>query len=329
MGSKQSLIPFIFRHLEELKYETVLDAFSGSGPVAYEFKRLGKQVTTNDYLHFSYAICKAVIENTQAKIDNECLSKLLRLRDDAPTFVKDNYEGLFFTGEDCHFIDSLWANLAEIKNEYKKYLAIAAACRAFQKKRPRGIFSFTGRKSWDKRKDLKLSIETQFINAVHLFNDAVFDNGKTNKAHWGDIMDFKETDFDLVYLDPPYWSPLSDNDYVRRYHFVEGFSRYWQGLELDMKTRTRKFKSYPSVFSGQESANRALRDLFQRYSASILVVSYSSNGYPTKYKLRKMLQSVKRKVKVYEIAYRYSFGNHGHMVGKIKDRVREYLFVGT
>ena len=27
---------------------------------------------------------------------------------------------------------------------------------------------------------------------------------------------------DLVYLDPPYYTPLSDNDYLRRYHFVEG-----------------------------------------------------------------------------------------------------------
>ena len=23
---------------------------------------------------------------------------------------------------------------------------------------------------------------------------------------------------DLVYIDPPYYSPLSDNEYVRRYH---------------------------------------------------------------------------------------------------------------
>jgi len=27
---------------------------------------------------------------------------------------------------------------------------------------------------------------------------------------------------DLVYIDPPYYSPYSDNEYVRRYHFVDG-----------------------------------------------------------------------------------------------------------
>ena len=67
MGSKQALLPFIFEHIGKLKFDTVLDAFSGSGCVAYEFKLLGKTVTTNDYLHFSYTISKALIENNNFK----------------------------------------------------------------------------------------------------------------------------------------------------------------------------------------------------------------------------------------------------------------------
>ena len=39
----------------------------------------------------------------------------------------------------------------------------------------------------------------------------------------------KET-ADLVYIDPPYFSALSDNEYVRRYHFVEGLARNWKML---------------------------------------------------------------------------------------------------
>lgn len=329
MGSKQTLLSFIFSQLDDLKYETVLDAFSGSGCVAYEFKRKGKAVTTNDFLHFSYVISKAVIENSKTRIDDETFLRLLRFRNDAPRFVRDTYSGLFFTYEECYFLDSLWMNIQEIEDQSMKYLAIAAACRACQKKRPRGIFTFVGRKSWDGRQDLKLSIQDQFARAVQLFNDAVFDNGKKHTACWQDIINFEDNNFDLVYLDPPYWSPFSDNDYVRRYHFVEGYSSYWKNLPVDMNTKTRKFKSYESVFSERESATKALEKLFDRYSNSIIAVSYSSNGYPTKDELFEMLQSVKKEVKVYEIDYRYSFGNHGHKVGKIKDRVREYLFVGV
>jgi len=329
MGSKQTLLPFIFSHLDKLKYETALDAMSGSGCVAYEFKRRGKAVTTNDFLHFSYVISKAVIENNEAKIDSLTLPKLMKVREDAPGFVRDHYSGLFFTYEECLFLDSLWANIQEVENDYQRYLAIAAACRACQKKRPRGIFTFTGKKSWDERRDLKLSFQEQFANAVRLYNDAIFDNGKRHEAHWRDIMTFEEKNFDLVYLDPPYWSPLSDNDYVRRYHFIEGYSCYWKDLTIDMNTRARKFKSYQSVFSERESATRALEQLFERYSDSIIALSYSSNGYPTKSELFSMLESVKRKVEVFEADYRYSFGNPRHKIGNTKNRVREYLFIGT
>jgi DNA adenine methylase len=329
MGSKQNLIPFIFDKLDKLKYETVLDAFAGSGCVAYEFKRRNKTVTTNDFLHCSYVISKAVIENDRARIDDETFSRLMRLREDAPYFVRKTYSDLFFTYEECYFLDSLWANIGEIQNEYQKHLAIAAACRACQKKRPRGIFTFTGRKSWDKRLDLRMSIEEQFANAVRLFNDAVFDNKKANEAHWSDTMDFKDNDFDLVYLDPPYWSPFSDNDYVRRYHFIEGYSRYWENLTVDMGTKARKFRSYESVFSKRELATKALVKLFHRYSGSIIAVSYSSNGYPTKEELLSMLQKVKRHVEIYEADYQYSFANQGNKKGNARNRVKEYLFIGV
>ena len=328
MGSKQTLLPFMFKHIDRTKYETVLDAMSGSCCVAYEFKRRGKAVTTNDFLHFSYVIAKAAIENDEAKIDDSTLDRLMKARRDAASFVRDHYSGLFFTYEECSFLDSLWANIEEIEDDYQRYLAIAAACRACQKKRPRGIFTFTGKKSWDGRRDLKLSFQEQFANAVQLYNDAVFGNGKRHKAYWNDIMTFKERNFDLVYIDPPYWSPLSDNDYVRRYHFIEGYSRYWKDLTIDMNTKARKFKSYQSVFSERESATKALAGIFDRFSGSILAVSYSSNGYPTKDELLEMLESVKRNVDVYEAEYRYSFANQGHKKGRIRDRVREYLFIG-
>jgi DNA adenine methylase len=329
MGSKQNLLPFMFSHLDKLQYETVLDAFSGSGCVAYEFKCKNKRVTTNDFLHFSYVISKAVIENSRTRIDDETLTGLLRLRQNAPRFVRDTYADIFFTYDECYFLDSLWANIQEIKDEYKRYLALAAACRACQKKRPRGIFTFTGRKSWDERRDLRMSMQEQFINAVRLFNDAIFDNEKVNKANWGDTMSFKENDFDLVYLDPPYWSPLSDNDYVRRYHFIEGYSLYWNDLTVDMNSKTRKFKSYESAFSKRESATKALEELFERYSKSIIVVSYSSNGFPSREELFLMLRKVKHDVSVYETEHRYSFANQGRVKGKIKNDVREYLFIGV
>ena len=70
---------------------------------------------------------------------------------------------------------------------------------------------------------------------------------------------------DLVYIDPPYYSPLSDNEYVRRYHFVEGLARDWQGVEIQQHTQTKKFKSYPTPFSTRKGAADAFDLLFKKF----------------------------------------------------------------
>ena len=70
-------------------------------------------------------------------------------------------------------------------------------------------------------------------------NKAVFDNGKQNRSRHGDAMDLRVEHAGLVYIDPPYYSPLSDNEYVRRYHFVEGLARDWKDVEIQTAWRMR------------------------------------------------------------------------------------------
>src|SRR5699024_7017342 len=101
------------------------------------------------------------------------------------------------------------------------------------------------------------------------------------RSRHGDAMTVRAQENALVYIDPPYYSPLSDNEYVRRYHFVEGLARNWQGVEIQKNTLTKKFKSYPTPFSSRTGAHDAFDRLFRRHRDSILLVSYSSNSLPT------------------------------------------------
>jgi DNA adenine methylase len=330
MGSKAALLDFIFEKLSKFEYDSVLDAFSGSGVVAYEFKKRGKRVVTNDFLNFSFETCKAVIENSEQRLDEDDLEKLQSLRMNASTTVRDNFEHVYFTYDECFFLDSLWANINDILSSYKKDLAIAAACRACQKRYPRGIFTFTGNKGRDHRRDFQIELTQHFVNAARLFNEAVFGNGRDNEAFCGNIMNFRKTNFDLVYLDPPYWSPLADNDYVRRYHFIEGYSKYWKDLKINENTKTKKFDSsyYPTPFSRRESVANALSELFERFANSIIVVSYSSNSFPDRNELKQMLGKVKDEVIVEMVPHRYSFANQRQTVGRIRSKVDEYLFIG-
>lgn len=328
MGSKNKLLSEIWAVASQFEFDTAIDLFSGSGVVGYMFKSNGKTVISNDYMAMSTTFAKAMIENNTITLsDSEALS-LLEYRRPVDRFVETTFKDLYFLDSDNRLIDILRANIKGMRNPYKRSIAMSALIRACLKKRPRGIFTYVGHRYDDGRKDLLMSFRDQFLEAVRMINAAIFDNGKQNKARHVDAMNLKPQESGLVYIDPPYYSPLSDNEYVRRYHFVEGLARDWQGVEIQQNTTTKKFKSYPTPFSSRKGATEAFDLLFKRFRDSILVVSYSSNSQPTLDEMVTIMTRHKRHVDVVPVDYRYSLGNQGHKVGNNKNQVQEYLFVG-
>lgn len=326
MGSKNKLLSEIWSVASRFDFDTVVDLFSGSGVVGYMFKAHGKQVYSNDYMAMSATFAKAMVENNTITLDDTEVEKLMLPAAENDHFVSENFSGLYFTDEDNAFIDNVRSNIKMVGDEYKRAIAMSALIRACMKKRPRGIFTYTGERYNDGRKDLKKSFREQFIENVHVVNKAVFDNGKENHAFWMDSLELNIISPDLVYIDPPYYSPLSDNEYVRRYHFVEGLARDWKGVELQQDTKTKKFKSYPTPFSKKDETVEAFSKLFHRYEQSILIVSYSSNSLPTKDEMVNLLKESKAHVEVIPIDYTYSFGNQREAKTN-RNRVQEYLFV--
>lgn len=325
MGSKQKLLTEIWAQASRFEFKTVLDLFSGSGVVGYMFKSYGKKVISNDYLHMSAAFSKAMIENNRTILSSEDVSFLLTDHGDQDSFVQSTFKGLYFSDADNALIDIIRANIDALSDEYKKAIAKTALIRACMKKRPRGLFTYTGNRYDDGRRDLKLTLEEQFRNNVALVNGAVFDNGMDNLSLNQDSLTVSEK-ADLVYIDPPYFTPASDNEYVRRYHFVEGLARNWQGVEIQQNTSTKKFKNYPTPFSTKDGAYQALDRLFEMHRNSILIISYSSNSLPSKDDMVSLLQKYKSNVDVVPIDYTYFFGNQVKKEGG-RTRVQEYLFV--
>lgn len=327
MGSKSKLLSEIWSVASQFQFNTVVDLFAGSGIVGYMFKSQGKAVISNDYMAMSATFAKAMIENNSTILSMEEAEKLLSPLKESDHFVANTFQGLYYTDEENDLIDTLRTNIALIKDPYKHAIAMTALIRACTKKRPRGIFTYTGDRYNDGRKDLKKSLEQQFLEAVQAVNKAVFDNGKINKSNHGDAMELKAGTPDLVYIDPPYYSPLSDNEYVRRYHFVEGLARDWKGVEIQQNTLTKKFKSYPTPFSTRKGAADAFDQLFKKFKESILIVSYSSNSLPTQDEMVAIMAKYKEHVEVIPIDYTYSFGNQSGAKTN-RNKVQEYLFVG-
>lgn len=328
MGSKSKLLLQIWDIASQFEFDSVVDLFAGSGIVGYMFKAQGKTVISNDYMAMSATFAKAMIENNAVILPCNDAQKLLIESHEVDHFVATTFAGLYFSDHDNGVIDTLRANISAIRAPYKRAIAMSALIRACIKKRARGIFTYTGDRYNDGRKDLKKPFEEQFLDAVGAINNSVFDNGKVNRAKNSDAMRLRVKAPDMVYIDPPYYSPYSDNEYVRRYHFVEGLARNWEGVEIQQHTQTKKFKSYPTPFTTRKGAANAFDQLFKKYASSIIIVSYSSNSLPTLDEMVSILSKHKEHVEVIPMDYRYSFGNQGNRVEDNKNKVQEYLFVG-
>lgn len=327
MGSKFRLLPWLHDVLSELDFDTVLDAFSGSGCVAYLLKCMGKEVHANDFLNFCTALARATVENPGVRLGADDLAFLLSYDPYHRHFIERTFAGIFFTAEDLRFLDQVSWNAARLNDPYKHALAIAALVRSCAKRQPRGVFTVAGDPDHykDGRRDLRLSLRDHFIEHAAAYSAAVFANGRQNHVTRGDVFELEVPKVDLVYLDPPYVPRADDNCYVKRYHFLEGLSCYWQGVEIVSTSQVRKLKKPYTPFSYRNSALPAFERLFAKFSESIIVLSYSSNGFPDLHALVTLLKHHKRRVEVHRKGHRYHFGTHR---AAERNEVQEYLIVG-
>jgi adenine-specific DNA-methyltransferase len=329
MGAKNRLLPWIHHVLSSLDFDSAVDPFAGSGCVAYLMKTMGKRVIASDFLNFSTTFARATVENRNRHLDERAVHRLLNHRQsDRKDFIERTFEGIFYTREDLQFLDRVSGNLWQLEDPHQQALALAALMRSCIKKQPRGVFTVSGNLSNydDGRRDLRLSLEEHFAEQIEVFNALVFDNGRRNRAARSDVFDLKALNIDLVYLDPPYVPRADDNCYIKRYHFLEGLSSYWQGVEIDYSTKVRKISKRYTPFSYRRTSIDAFDRLFAKFRKSIIVLSYSSNGYPDREQLETAMRRYKSEVRIFEKAHRYHFGTHNAVH---RAEVTEYLLVGV
>lgn len=329
MGSKTRLLPWIAEVLSPLAFGSALDAFSGSGAVSYLLKAMGKRVYANDFLNFPATLATALVENSTTTLDQDTIRFLLEPDREAPDFIARTFGGIFYTPADLQFLDSISYRIRQLPSVMERSVALAALLRSCAKRQPRGVFTVADPERYkDGRRDLKLSLQEHFLEQVPIFNDTVFDNGTVCRAHRGDVFSLPKgfLDVDLVYLDPPYVPRSDDNCYVKRYHFLEGLSQYWDDLQIMQNSKVRKIPKLYTPFSYRRDALQAFERMFEQFSRSTIVLSYSSNGFPDLDTLTDLLSRYKDHVTVHTKDHTYHFGTHDKAM---RTKVSEYLIVGT
>lgn len=315
-GSKYKLRDWIKNNIKDLKYETVIDAFSGTSSIGYIFKELNKTVYSNDFLHFNYEISKALIENSQEKINEEDITKILSKKDGFKyfNFIEETFKDIYYTNEENIWLDIISQNIFNLDNKYKQsmlYWALYQSCLA---KRPYNLFhrknlyvrtanvkrNFGNKTTWDK------PFEEHFRKFVKEINSAIFNNKKPNKAYCCDIFDLN-IEADLVYIDTPY---IPSNGtltlYSEFYHFLEGLTDYpnWKN-NIDFNSKNKKFKKIYSIWEDKNNILSAFEKLIEKFKKSTLIISYRDDGIPSINEIINILLSKNKKVRIETIKYKY------------------------
>mgnify|MGYP001584703099 CR=1 FL=1 len=321
-GSKLKIVDWIWENIKYLQFHTALDAFGGTGSVAYKLKQKGKQVVYNDILKFNWLIGLALIENDSEVLISEEIDFLFAKHPEIeyPSFVYNTFKDIYFSDEENQWIDIVATNISQLENIYKRALAYYALFQSCIIKRPFNLFhrknlylrfsdvdrNFGNKTTWD------TPFEIHFRKFIAEANKAVFSNVFQNKALNLDAFNI-EGDFDLVYIDTPYISKAGIGvDYFEFYHFIEGLVGYSEwGKKIDYQTKHRRLKREPNPWINKNQIYAAFERLIEKFADSIIVVSYRSDGIPSIDELVNLLKKYKSSVEeIKRKSYKYVLSNN-------------------
>ena len=325
-GSKRKILPWIYDCLKDIKFDTVLDGFGGTGAVSYLFKKMGKEVYYNDKLKFNHIIGKALIENSLTQLNQLEVNNLLTTSNNVHNLkiVETHFDNIYFLNEENVQIDTIVSNILNMPkdtngSDYKQSIAFYSLFQTTLIKRPFNLFhrknlnirladvkrNFGNKVTWDK------SIEYFMTKFTHEANNHIFDNKRICKSLNKNIYDVDPYGFDMVYLDPPYISNTGTNEssnYLKCYHFLEGLAKYseWYN-EIDFNTSNLRLQNVDLMDDFIPKKIKAnLENLIDQFKDSTIVLSYKLGGVPSIEELEKIIGKVKRNVYTISLHYKYA-----------------------
>lgn len=230
IGNKNKLTDWIIANLP-LKEGIVLDLFCGGCSVSYALKSNGYSVISNDSLYSNYVLAKAIIENSNSKLEKEDIFK------DVPKVEIDkNFKKIAFLENKLYFHDEIielskLVYISELINGYSKYMYLSLIRRAMIRKIPYSRMNvpwnqivklrdeeYSYQKYKRRRSYHNISFEQHIIDNLDNYNNSVFDNEKINFAYNNDAFKMIRDlvgKVDIIYMDPPY--PATMNKYGEFY----------------------------------------------------------------------------------------------------------------
>ena len=331
LGNKERLLDWIFSYAPKSTLDkplSFLDAFSGSGVVAFEAKRRSFKVTANDLLQCCWHVARGLVENNSETLSSEEVERLFSPNPNSGDLMRRLFTGNFFEPEQSLVLDTFRANVEQLP-EAKRSLAFAVMNRALTSKVIMGHFAHLQAIAYantpirvKRNPSIAKPIRQLFLDLLPDFNHAVFSNNIAHRSFNTNILSLLRDDakYDVAYFDPPYC--MSHSDYQAFYHLLETFSRYWADKEFVGGTN-RYSPLLDSSFDKKATATQAFNELFDlAQDIPLWLISYNDRSYPNADDFETLLRATGRNVSIYRYRYANSRGGKGSVKGS-----HEVLFV--
>jgi len=335
IGGKSQLLSEINNAINENTngHESIFcDIFAGTGSVSRYFKPK-YEVHSNDFLHFSYVIQKATIENNRrpmfSKLSSIGIADPIKFLEETDltdnelqnSFIAKNYapndncERMYISKRNALRVDFIrntieaW-NKSGLINELEYYYLLAALIEGVP-----NVSNITGTygaylKEWDKRS----------FKEFEMARLDVIDNGRKNRSYNIDANKLiKEIEGDILYIDPPY----NSRQYAPNYHLLETISRY-DHPEVRGVTGVRPYDDVKSAFSIKSEVLEVFEDLIAKAKFDNIIMSYSTEGLMTSIQIETILKryGIESSYKRYDIPYRKY---KSKITSKVKE-LKEFIF---
>lgn len=338
IGNKRKIIADIVVCLEEhgVKYNAVLDLFSGSGLVSIAMKKLGKRVFSNDLLTCSAVNCFAFVANYNTVLsldDQQYLCSKHEFKDKGEEIEFDqnivwNYSD-YFTQSEMEFLSYYRMNVTRLfgRNWFADRYGIATfnfalaivyvqnyiMQRCFVGGRlnhGQVLSSLEHRLQHQRNKGLEMKFKDMF-HPEPPFNTIVSkgDLAWTCHAYNADALAWLQETLsvwpdaniiDLCYIDPPYGGDQSD--YVSMYRFFEEYIH--QSGTFDQLSHIRG----ATDFSGKGGYEENFAQLLKAAKAiPWLAISYNDSSWAPLDQILAIIKQTRGKVIVEKLNYSYNY----------------------
>ncbi len=332
-GSKRRLLDWIYHALKDLSFNSVLDGFGGTASVSLLFKMMGKEVTFHDGLLFNTITAHALLADKLPFANiNEAHSFIDGIKP-CRGFISKTFAGMYYTDKENRWLDGAATAIHQLQNPAQRSVYLYCLFQACLKKRPFNLFhranlnlrlnrditrSFGNLVTWET--PFPILMKASLPDVVGIASPGA--QSVTILPH-GDIGRLN-AGYDLVYLDPPYVSESkTSDDYLRRYHFLEGISSYadWEN-EINNASYIKSLQPRPYISEWQSKRvfRERLFDLIQTHSQSIVVLSYLAGAYPSEEEITDHFRQNFKRVSVLKKDFCHALA---------KEKKVELLFIGS